>query len=95
LKKIAPAEAATAASRSVSAKMMLGDFPPELQGDLFQVAQRGVHDLASHLRGAGERYLVHVRMCGQRRTSLAEAGDDVDHTSGQLGLLHQLRKPES
>ena len=55
----------------------------QLQGDLLQVARRGLHDQLADLGGAGEGDLS-TSVGGQRRAGrLAEAGDDVDHAGGK------------
>ena len=66
----------------------------ELEGDLLQVGRRGgLHDGAAHGGGAGEGDLVDVHVGGDGGASdLAEAGDDVEDTSGEAGLLDEVGK---
>jgi hypothetical protein len=48
----------------------------------------------AHLGGPGERHLVHVRVGGQRRAGVAEAGDDVEHARRQPRLHRQLTEQQ-
>ena len=80
--------AGTALSRSASANTTCGDLPPSSRCNGRQVLRAGSHDRRTGLRGAGEAEPADARVRGERRSGLvAVAGDHVDHTGGNAGLL--------
>ena len=49
--------------------------------------------MTRRFRTAGKGDMGHFRMGGERRAAgCAEAGDDIDHTGGKTGLMHQPGK---
>jgi hypothetical protein len=68
----------------------VGGLATQFQGQALAGTRQRAADVATHLGGAGERDLVHVRVGDQRRTGATRAGDDVDHARGQVGLLADL-----
>jgi len=68
---------------------MLGDLPPEFQGDAFQSVRGTLHDNLPDCRAAREGDFVDARMGYQGRAGdLAEAVDDI-HDAGRKGRLLQ------
>ena len=68
----------------------VGGLAAELQGDLLVRAGDRLGDRAADVGGAGEGDLVDVGVRDQRAAGVAGAGDDVDDTRGQVGLLADL-----
>src|SRR5438034_631469 len=79
--------AGAAFSRSASAKMMLGDFPPRLERHARDVGRRQLEDGDAGRGLAGKGDLVDTRMAGQRAARAAtRAGDHVEHARREAGL---------
>ena len=70
----------------------VGGLAAQLEGDLLEVGVGGgLEDLATDEGGAGEGDLVDVHVRGEGGAGgLAEAGDDVDDSGREAGLLDQL-----
>lgn len=75
----------------------VGGLAAELEGDLLEVGAGGsLHDLAADDGGAGEGNLVNVHVGGDGGTGdLAEAGDEVEDTGREAGLLDEVGEDES
>ena len=75
----------------------VGRLATKLEGDLLQVGGgSSLHDGATNNGGASKGNLVNVHVRGNGGTgSLAEAGDQVEDTSREAGLLDELSENES
>lgn len=75
----------------------VGGLATQLEGDLLQVGGGGgLHDGAANDGGAGEGDLVDVHVGRDGSTGdLAEAGDEVEDTGGEAGLLDEVGEDET
>ena len=67
----------------------VGGFAAQFQKHFLHGGRRHGHDVAAHLRGAGEGDHVHPRVTHQLLAHLARVrrGDDVEHARGYVGVL--------
>ena len=70
----------------------VGRLAAQLESQLLARAGHRLGDDLAHLGRAGESELVDVRMVDDGRAGVAESGDDVDHTFGQVGFGENLRQ---
>ncbi len=68
----------------------VGGLAAELEGHLLVGAGDGTGDGLADVGGAGEGDLVDARVLDDRATGLAGAGEDVDDTRREVGLLADL-----
>src|SRR5271156_3761870 len=84
-----------AASKSASAKKMLGDLPPSSRVTRLTVSA-ACFTMILPTAALPVKAIVHVRMLDQRSAAgLSETGDDVDYARGQAAVSQILREFES